>query len=257
MNHTIADQTTTIAAAGYPAVRGAFNRALNACVRRLSAADFAMAEEILELNEPQSFETEDLGANVQVLLTDTALFSRPGEPLARLGRRRAIDRLAPKVPAKRDPLMAIVAQRLPHAFFSVFEVARLHPEGGVLVKDLLDGGRVLRLMDEAIAASTQPGRLFAARFIDLGPWLAGFGIAFALRRSEAAAILIALSHHGSLAEKRDSLHELVYAARIHHADLVVIALEPIISALALAIDQSDLGIAEIAASFRSATGASR
>lgn len=243
MTRNSADQTA-IAAAGYAAVREAFNRALDACARKLTPADIAMAQDVLEI--------EEMDEQSEIFLMDTALFSRPGGPFVRSGARRPIDRIAPKIPAKRDPLMGAIARKLPEAFFSVFEVESRHSEGGILAKDLLDDGRVLHIMDEAIAASTRPGVLFAGRFVDLGPWLAGFGVAVALRKSEAAAILIALSHGGSLSEKRDTLHELVYLGRIHDADLVLPALEPIISTMAFVIDETDIEIGEIVAKFRSA-----
>jgi hypothetical protein len=141
---------------------------------------------------------------------------------------------------------------LPRAFFSIFETEGPHPEGGVMVKDLLDEGRALHVMDNGLAASAEQGAMFAARFVDLGPWHVGFGIVLMLRKSEAAAILIALSHDGELADKRDSLHELVYLCRIHDSDLVVAALAPLISVLSLAIDASEVEMEEIISAFASA-----
>jgi hypothetical protein len=141
---------------------------------------------------------------------------------------------------------------LPRAFFSIFETEGPHPEGGVMVKDLLDEGRALHVMDNGLAASAEQGAIFAARFVDLGPCHVGFGIVLMLRKSEAAAILIALSHDGELADKRDSLHELVYLCRIHDSDLVVAALAPLISVLSLAIDASEVEMEEIISAFASA-----
>lgn len=170
--------------------------------------------------------------------------------------RRPVDRIAPKLKLRGDPLATTIAERLPHAFFSVFEIINADTSGRVTVKDLIDGGRHLEIMDIALAASGGHGLLFAGRFVDLGPWHVGFDVAMTLRRSEAAAIIIAVSHSGDLAEKRDALHELVYASRIHHEELVLHALEPLILALSMAIDMSDIGVEEIAAQFTSAlTGA--
>jgi hypothetical protein len=206
-----------------------------------------MAQDILDVDSP-----EDLDEGTAHFLVDAALFSRPGDPFARSRRKRPIDRIVPKLPVKEDPLKSTIAARLPRAFFSIFETKGPHPEGGVTVKDLLGEGRLLHVMDDGLAASAEPGAMFAAHFVDLGPWHVGFGIVLMLRRSEAAAILIALSHHGDLADKRDSLHELLYLCRLHHSDLVVAALSPIISVLSHAIDGSDVEIAEIVSGFASA-----
>jgi len=236
-----------VAAAGYPRVREAFNRVLNDCAGKLRQADWALARDILELDS-----LEDLEEGAAHFLTDTALFSRPGDPFARAGRKRPVDRIAPRLPARRDPLRSAIAARLPRAFFSIFETQGPHPDGGVTVKDLVDEGRPLRVMDNGLAASAEPGAMFAARFVDLGPWHVGFGIVLMLRKSEAAAILIAVSHGGELADKRGSLHELVYLCRLHHGDLVVAALAPMISALSLAIDASDVELEQIVSGFASA-----
>lgn len=237
----------TVAAAGYPRVREAFNRVLNDCTGKLRQADWAMAQEILELGS-----LEDLDEGTAHFLVDAALFSRPGDPRARARRKRPVDRIAPKLPVKRDPLRSAIAARLPQAFFSIFETEGPHPDGGIMVKDLLDEGRSLHVMDNGLAASAEQGAMFAARFVDLGPWHTGFGIVLMLRKSEVAAILIALSHDGELADKRDSLHELVYLCRFHHSDLVVAALAPIISALSQVIDASDVEMEEIVSGFASA-----
>jgi hypothetical protein len=240
-------ETGTVAAAGYPRVREAFNRVLNDCAGKLRQADWAMAREILELDS-----LEDLDEGTAHFLVAAALFSRPGDPLARTRRKRPVDRIVPKLPVKREPLRSAIAARLPRAFFSIFETEGPHPEGGVMVKDLLDEGRALHVMDNGLAASAEQGAIFAARFVDLGPWHVGFGIVLMLRKSEAAAILIALSHDGELADKRDSLHELVYLCRIHDSDLVVAALAPLISVLSLAIDASEVEMEEIVSAFASA-----
>lgn len=206
-----------------------------------------MAQEILELDS-----LEDLDEGAMHFLADAALFSRPGDPLAGRRRKRPVDRIAPQLPVKRDPVRSAIAAALPQAFFSIFETEGPHPEGGVMVKDLLDEDRSLHVMDNGLAASAEQGAIFAARFVDLGPWHVGFGIVLMLRKSEAAAILIAFSHDSEPADKRDSLHELVCRCRLHHSDLVVAALAPIISALSHAIDASDIRLEEIVSGFASA-----
>jgi hypothetical protein len=236
-----------IAATGYQAAREALQRALRACAAKLTDADRAAAEDILGLDA-----FTELDEDIAIYLADTCLYSRPGDPFVRGRARRPVDRIAPKLNLKGDPLAATIAERLPHAFFSVFEIIDTDPSGRVAVKDLVDGGRRLEIMDNALAKSGKRGTVFTGRFVNLGPWHAGFGIVVTLKKSEAAAIVVAVSHSGDLAEKRDGLHELVYCSRIHDEDLVMHALEPMIVALSMAIDLSDIGVEEIASQFVSA-----
>lgn len=236
-----------IAAMGYQAARKAFQQALQACEAKLTDADRATAEDVLAL-EP----FDELEDDIALYFADTCLYSRPGDPFVRGRARRPIDRIAPKLKLKGDPLAAMIAERLPQAFFSVFEIVDTDPGGRVTVKDLIDQGRRLDVMDNALATSGKRGTIFAGRLVDLGPWHVGFGIVVTLRRSEAAAIVIAVSHSGELAEKRDALHELVYATRIHDEELVLHALEPLILALSLAIDMSDIEVEDIATQFTAA-----
>jgi hypothetical protein len=236
-----------IPATGYQAAREAFQRALRACEAKLTAADRAAAVGILGLDAFTAMDDD-----IVLPFADTCLYSRPGDPFVRGRARRPVDRIVPKLKLKGDPLAAAIAERLPHAFFSVFEIVDADPSGRVTVKDLIDGGRRLEIMDIALANSTERGVTFAGRFVDLGPWHVGFGVVEVLRKSEAAAIVIAVSHSGDLAEKRDALHELVYSCRIHDEDLVMHALEPMILALSMAIDMSDVGVEEFVSQFASA-----
>lgn len=130
--------------------------------------------------------------------------------------------------------------RLPDAIFSVFAIDEAHTQGGVLARDLLDDGRVIHIMDNALAvqAAGRDELLLAGRFLDLGPWYVGFGIVLPLRKSEALAISLTLSHDGELEEKRGDLHELLYLADLYGDSLVMAALEPMIMALAAAIDMN-------------------
>jgi hypothetical protein len=235
------------AAVSYAAVREAFNETLQLCVDKLSSADVTLAHEVLG-----SAALDEDTPGLHEMLSDTALFSRRWAPGARAAR-RAIDRISPKLPVKRDPLKSAIAARLPEAFFSVLEIEGAHPQGGVQARDLIDGGRVIRIMDNALEAqSARRGKItLAGRFVDLGPWHIGFGIVIAVRKSEAMAICMALSDDEELEEKRDDLHELLYSAQLHGHNLVMAALEPMIMSLALAIDMDMVDIKELTAELSS------
>lgn len=230
------------AAIGYPAVRAAFNETLQLCVEKLTRAELRLAQDLLGLDMLDGDEPGD-----DEMLADTALYSRKDPASSGAGKRRAIDRIAPKLFVKRDPLRSAIAARLPAARFSVFSVECAHEQGGVTARDLLDGDRALHIMDQALAAqaSLHDEILIAGRFVDLGPWHIGFGIVLPLRRSEAVAIRLALSDGDDGAS--DSLHELVYPAHLHGADLVMAALAPMIAALALAIDTDMIDPGDLAA----------
>ncbi|MBA3520270.1 MAG: hypothetical protein H0T75_22125 [Rhizobiales bacterium] len=230
----------------YPAVREAFNRVLGRCTDKLTKKDIELGYEVLRvMGEP----TE----SALNLILDASLYSRPGDPFVRTSRKRAIDRLAAKAATKGNRLEQSIATKLPDAFFSVFQVEACGADGCVHVKDLLDEGRQLLIRDNGLAASSSAGTLVAGRFLDLGPWLIGFGIVHTLRRSEAAAIIVAHSYEGEVAEKRDSLHELVHQCRINDVDLVLTAVEPLIFAVALAVDSADGDVSELVAGLGSFT----
>jgi hypothetical protein len=231
----------------YREVQAAFRRVLGLSQERLTDDDLRLAADILgcEINAGMS---EEAGA----IAADTALYSRPGEIGARSGNRRAIDRIVPKLPVKRDPAMAALAARLPDAAYSVYEVERVDDGGAIAARDLLDGGRPLRIMDESLVAHARPGRIFAMRLIDAGPWHIAFGIVHALKKSEAVAIGLALSYPGVGRESRESLHELVYPCRLQGGDLVIAALEPVIHVLAVEIDESEGDAGSLLAAFTGA-----
>jgi hypothetical protein len=222
---------------GYPAVRRAFNQILQSCFEKLTKAEVKNAYAVLNL--------EFLDANAAghaEMLADTAIFS------AKAGKKRAIDRIAPKLASNHDPLVSLIAARLPSAVFSIFAIRDLHEQGGVVAHDLLDSQRPIQIMDKALAAQVAHDEdvVIAGRFVDLGPWYIGFGIVIPLRKSEMVAIELTLSASENPAQARGNLHELFYTAQIHDLDLVMMALEPLIAELALAIDTDALDPAEFA-----------
>lgn len=235
-------------AIGYPAVREAFNDVLQLCVERLGKSELKLAAKVLGLAE-----FGGIAASAPDILADTALYSpKPASSRtssgSRVAGRRAIDRIVPRVPLERNPLQAHIAARLPTALFSVFVVERVHEEGGVLARDLLHDGPTIHIMDRALAAQVAILGEFpiAGRFVDLGPWHIGFGIVVPLRKSEAMAIRLGIVNEADSTQARAALHELVYPAHLHDLDLVMLALEPAITALAHAIDTGDLGIDDLA-----------
>lgn len=234
-----------IATIGYPAVREAFNETLQLCVDKLAKKDLTLAHEILGPGELDEEEPK-----VGEMLADLALYSRKERP----GGPRAIDRIAPKLPVKRDPLKSTIAEKLPNAFFTVLEVEGPHEQGGVLAWDLLDDERSIHIMDKALAAQAVESSdiRLAGRFLDVGPWHIGFGIIQTLRKSEALAICLALSSGEEPEAQRDNLHELIYPASLHGDNLVMTALEPMIMALAMGIDMDMIDAEDILGHFGAA-----
>jgi hypothetical protein len=235
------DAAVDFAETGYPAVRQAFNRVLNACVELLAEKDIRTACEVIGV--------ESFSKNARTLIMETALYSRPGNPLARTRRKRAIDRLASKVRTF-NSLEAAIAERLPEGFFSIFQVEGHVGDGIVHLKDLIDGNRNVSMRDDTLLEGESDGSIIATRLLDLGPWHIGFGNVLIVRRSEAAAILLALSYEGDVSEKRDALHELVYGCWITDDNLVMEALTPLISAISLSIDESEADISELVGQMR-------
>lgn len=218
---------------GYPALRQAFNRVLHRLAGAVTADDVALAQDILELDDADLQGTDE---QTVTLLIDVALFS------ADASGSRAIDRLAGE--AKHDDAVdAAIAARLPHAFFSVFEVLDGHEAGGVRARDLIAGGPDLHIMDEGLAANVAAGALFAGRFVAIGPWHVGFGVVSSLARSEAVALMLAADHP---ATGRTRLHEVVHRADIHGDNLAMHAIEPLIATLADAVDGAPTPVEDVA-----------
>jgi hypothetical protein len=234
-----------IAAIGYPDVRKAFNDCLQLCVEKVSKSEWQLARDILDFDALD----EDMPGAID-MLTDTALYSRKDIFGERAGAQRAIDRIAPKLPLKRQPLMSAIAARLPKATFSVFAVTHAPGQDRALARDMLAEGRRLTIMDQSLSAQLA-GRgemLIAGRFVDLGPWHIGFGIVQSLRKSEALAISLALSGEDEPAAGCDTLHELLYPVHLHGGNLVMAALEPLIETLALAVDSELIDMNDLTAS---------
>lgn len=227
-----------LTAVGYPAVRRAFNDTLQLCVEKLTKSELRLAHDILGFDMLDEDEPGD-----GEMLADTALYSRKESAGPGAGKRRAIDRIAPKLIVKRDPLRSAIATRLPAARFSIFAIEGAYEQGGVIARDLLDeGSAALHIMDQALAAQAAAWGEFpiAGRFVDLGPWYIGFGIVVPLRKSEIVAIRLAVSGAEDKRAAQETLHELIYPSHLHGANLVMAALEPMITAFASAIDSDTI-----------------
>ncbi len=202
------------------------------CQRKLSQADWRLAYERLGALE------ED---DVMEWVADTALFSYRG-------RRRAIDRILPKLKVS-DGLAARLKEGLSRARFSVFEVVRIDSDSHLLLKDLLNGCQELTLVDHTLARAGGPGLVFAARLIDMGPWHMGLGIIEAVNKSAAVAMGLLLEQDG-----RERLHELVYHCELHGVDLTAAVAIPTLEVLCESFDESSHSAAEVLQRLRGTAG---
>lgn len=216
----------------YDQAREVLIQLLGQCQRKLNQADLRLAYERLEVLE------ED---DVAELIADTALYSYRG-------RRRAIDRILPKLVTS-DELAERLRDGLGDACFSVFEVIRIEGGSRILLKDLLDDSRELTMIDHSLARSAKPGLVFASRLLDVGPWHMGLGIVMVLRKSEAVALGLLLDKEG-----REELHELIYHCELHDIDLVAAVTLPVLEELCEQFDQSPQPVAELLQTLRSPGG---
>jgi hypothetical protein len=211
---------------GYPALREALDASLEECETHLTKAEIAAAvEELID-----SEFSEENGA----LFLDFALYLSPLD-LETPG--RPIDRIAKKLVKSTKPLQAAIAHALPSALFSLFEFKEAKPDGAIVVSDLLDGHEFL-VMDDELAASGEPGSLFAARLVELGPWHLPFTSTLDLRKSEVVALLVMCSTTDDLADKRGLLEDIVYTCEICELDIVRAALDPLVDGLSHMLDSS-------------------
>ncbi|OEC36089.1 hypothetical protein SAMN05216600_101179 [Pseudomonas cuatrocienegasensis] len=216
----------------YDRARELLIQLLNQCQRKLTKADWRQAYECLEAVQ------ED---DVMDWVADTALYSYRGQ-------RRAIDRILTKLNTS-DELAVRLKEGLSTACFSAFEIVGIDSDSRILLKDLLDEGRELTLVDHSLARSGSVGLMFAARLIDLGPWHMGLGIVLELSKSEAVALGLLLRK-----DDRDGLHELIYHCELHGIDLVVALTLPVLEELCEQFDQSPQSAAQMLQALRGQTG---
>ncbi|WP_143518010.1 hypothetical protein [Pseudomonas sp. PIC25] len=215
----------------YAEARERLIQLLSECASKLSDADWRAGYERIDALE------ED---DVLDLVTDAALFSFRGK-------RRAIDRILPKLKAG-DELSARLMEGLAGALFSVFEIARIDNDQ-IILRDVLDNGRERVMTDLSLARSGRPGLVFAARLIDVGPWYMGLGIVLPLDKSEALAIAMFLETGA-----RDDLHELVYHCTVHDISLVHAIVMPMVDAFCEELDEDDKPVCELMEELGSRSG---
>jgi hypothetical protein len=211
---------------GFPALREALDASLEDCETHLTKAEIAAAVEELVDSEF----SEENGA----LFLDFALYLTPEDADEK---DRPIERIAKKLAKSSKPVLAAIAQALPAAEFSIFEFKEAKPDGAIVASDLLDHREVL-VMDDELAASSEPGALFAARLVELGPWHLPFTNTLDLRKSEAVALLVMSSMTQVLAEKRAMLEDIVYTCEICELDIIRAALDPLVESLSHMLDSS-------------------
>lgn len=213
----------------YDQAREVLIQLLGQCQRKLNQADWRQAYECLVVLEDEH-EMADW-------IADTALYSYRG-------RRRAIDRILPKLKTS-DGLAERLKDGLGNACFSVFEIVRIDSDSRILLKDLLDDARELTMVDHALARSGRPGGVFAARLLDAGPWHMGLGIVVVVRKSAAVALGMLLDREG-----REGLHELIYHCELHDIDLATAVVMPVLEELCEQFDQSPQPVAELLQTLR-------
>lgn len=135
--------------------------------------------------------------------TDIALF----EPNQR--KKRAYDRFLDGPAHSLDPADLDLARRMGEAFFSIFQMVDRHPAAGVWVEDILDGGRLIWLLDEGLEQSAPVNFLFGMRIFDAGPFHAGFGIVVPADE-EIAHFCAQARDRGGRLPVRDSLAATLY-----------------------------------------------
>jgi hypothetical protein len=169
--------------AAYRPLRAAIQRVLQAAPLTCTKAEITRAAGLLGLDLADPSAEADAAME---MLADLSLFDPDASG------RRAIDRFATargaRGPAAEDRALAKrIAQT---ARFSVFYIAARHKAAGVWLEDMLDGGRRLWLMDEALEAQRRGLSHLAMRIFDAGPFHCGFGIVAKLDTAVAAACML-------------------------------------------------------------------
>jgi hypothetical protein len=152
------------------------------------------------------------------MLSDIALF----EPNQR--GRRAFDEFLGERALRLDAAEAELAQRMAHAFFSLFRYAGPHECGGVWLENLLDDSRRIWLMDERMEQTAPRAGAFGMRIFDAGPFYVGFGIA-APTDDETAEFAVQGMKHSGRAPFRHSFAATLYGDSIYGRDYLAVEID--------------------------------
>ena len=118
--------------------------------------------------------------------------------------KNAIDRY---MTANRDPLVGnkkIVALAMKNADFAILFIEKTLQHGGVIVADLLRGGKRELLIDKGFSQSTKPGLLLASTILRYPEFITTTGTALPLNKISNEIGLL-LEEHAAKYEKFDSL----------------------------------------------------
>jgi hypothetical protein len=153
----------------YHPIRASVIRILKKAVSACNQSDLKRAAKALGLWMNEKILPE--GDESAEMLSDIALF----EPNQR--GRRAFDVFLSGDALRLDATDFELAQRMSHAFFSLFHCTGRQETAGVELEDLLDGDRKLWLMDQRMEENAPLAGVFGLRLFDAGPFHVGFGIA--------------------------------------------------------------------------------
>jgi hypothetical protein len=152
------------------------------------------------------------------MLSDIALF----EPNQR--GRRAFDEFLSERASRLGAADVELAQRMSHAFFSLFRFAGPHESGGVWLENLLDDSRRIWVMDERMEETAPSAGGFGMRIFDAGPFHVGFGIA-APTDNETAEFAVQGVKHSGRAPFRYSLAATLYGGSIHGLEYLALEID--------------------------------
>ena len=201
----------------YHPIRASVRRILKEAVGVCNQSDFKRAGKALGLWAKEKIVLPDEEGPVE-MLSDIALF----EPNQR--GRRAFDFFLSERASRLDPADADWAERMTHAFFSLFRCAGPNESGGVWLENLLDDGRRIWLMDERMEEIAPSVGAFGMRIFDAGPFHVGFGIA-APTDDETAEFAVQGMKHSGRAPFRHSLAATLYGDSIHGLEYLALEID--------------------------------
>jgi hypothetical protein len=201
----------------YRPIRASVRRILKEAVGACNPSDLKRAAKVLGLWVNEKIALPEEEGPVE-MLSDIALF----EPNQR--GRRAFDVFLSERASRLDATDADLAQRMGHAFFSLFRYAGPHESGGIWLENLFEGNNRLWLMDERMEETAASAGAFGMRMFDAGPFHVGFGIA-APTDEETAEFAVQGTKHSGRPPFRYSLAATLYGDSIHGIDYLALEID--------------------------------